>query len=55
MRYLYAKKLDLGDEITIKDTGETTKIHSILVEQKNVIVEVFSKDGWRILGHKEFD
>lgn len=53
MNFRYAKKLHEGDEVQIKETEEILKVHSVVVESKTVTVEVFTKDGWRKLTHKE--
>ena len=54
MNYRYAKKLQSGDDVTIKDTKETVNVHTVDDSTPKVIViEVFTSNGWRKLTHKE--
>lgn len=53
MNLRFAKKLHEGDEVTVKETKEIVKVHSVVTEANNVTIEVFTKDGWRKFTHKE--
>lgn len=54
MLYKNAKKLHNNDEITLKQTGETTNVISTKILEKNVFVYAMTHNGYSKLNHKEF-
>lgn len=52
MSYAYAKMLHNDDEVTIKGTGETVRVISTEVYDKDVFIYAMTQHGYTRLHHR---
>jgi hypothetical protein len=53
MRFGQAKRLKVGDEVTIKATNEVVKIVSLTPKRNVIMIDAMTRDGLKFLYHDE--
>lgn len=53
MKFTQAKRLHVGDEVTIKDTNEIVIIISMTPRRNCIMIDAMTRDGFKTLYHDE--